>query len=290
MSFPAARPGGVTNTGRRLAAAAAIAVFSTLAGSAVAQQSAAPVPAAVKPADKASAAKTKPPNAKVNAEERAEADRMDPLAQAAFWDKVVQTDPRDVVAQIKLAKALRALSRFDEAESASREALVIEPNNVEALLESARDLIASGQGFFAIEPAERAASLAPRDWRCPSLLAIALEQDKRDDEALAAHRKALALAPNNPAALSNLGMFEAAHGQAADAEALLRRATSAPDATPQERENLALVLGLEGHFDEAERLERRDLPPEMVDNNLNYLHAAGAPVVKRTWASVERAQ
>ncbi len=290
MSLPATRSGGVIKTTRRLALATAVSVFSALAGGALAQQSASPVPAAAKPADKAPATKAKPPSAKVTAEEKAEADRMDPLAQAAFWDKVVQADPRDVGAQIKLAKALRALSRFDEAEAASREALIIEPNNVEALLESARDFVASGQGFFAIEPAERAASLAPRDWRCASLLAIGLEQDQRDDEALAAHRRALALAPDNPAALTNLGMFEAAHGQAADAEALLRRAAAAPGATTQERENLALVLGLEGHFDEAERLERRDLPPEMVDNNLNYLHAVGAPKAQRTWASVEKAQ
>ncbi|MHB8529874.1 MAG: tetratricopeptide repeat protein [Caulobacteraceae bacterium] len=225
--------------------------------------------------------------AAITAQERVEADRMDPLAQAAFWDRVVQSNPRDVEAEVKLARALRELARYDEAEAAVTQALVIAPNNVEALLESARDRIAAGQGFFAIEPAERAADLAPRDWRCQSLLAIGLEQAQRDDEALAAHERAVALAPDNPAALSNLAMYEAAHGQAAQAEALLRRAASQPGATARVRENLALILGLEGRMDEAERIERQDLPPAAVENNLAYFRAAQAPAAKRTWQSLE---
>ncbi len=291
--FPKASPGEIPPPFGKLAVCAAAAAIAVLAGSASAQQASNPtLPAALAPAPSSPvrAAKTKTSSPKATAAERAEADRMDPLAQVAFWDKVVQADPRDITAELKLAKAFRALSRYDEAEAAAGQALVVEPNNIEALLESARDQIAAGQGFFAIAPAQRAAELAPHDWRGPSLLAIALEQDQRDDEALAAHRKALDLAPNNPAALSNLGMFEASHGQTADGESLLRRAVSQPNATAQERENLALILGMEGRFDEAEQLERRDLPPALVENNLAYLHAAAAPASQRTWDSVGKAQ
>ncbi|HEV2363868.1 MAG TPA: tetratricopeptide repeat protein [Caulobacteraceae bacterium] len=222
----------------------------------------------------------------VTARDRAEVARMDPLAQVAFWDKVLAADPRNVEAQVKLAGALRALGRYDEADAAVGQALVIEPDNVEALLEEARERIAAGHGFAAIEPAQQAERLAPHDWRAPSLLAIALEQDQRDDEALAAHRLALSLAPDNPAALTNLGMFEAAHGQPADAEALLRKAVSEPGATAQVRQDLALLLGLQGRLAEAEALERQDLPPAAVENNLAYFRAAahGDP---RTWASVQ---
>ncbi len=255
-------------------------------------QSAPPAVAPVRTAPASPPVKSgkKAPPVKVTAAERAEADRMDPLAQVAFWDNVVQSDPRDIVAEVKLAKALRALTRYDEAEAAISQALVVEPKNLEALLESARDHIAAGDGFFAIEPAQRAAELAPRDWRCQSLLAIALEQDQRDDEAVTAHRKALALAPDNPAAITNLGIFEVAHGQTADGEALLRRAADQPSATPQERENLALILGMQGQFDAAEHIERRDLPPSVVDNNLAYLRADAATAAPRTWASVEKGQ
>jgi len=223
------------------------------------------------------------------AQERAEVERMDPLARATFWTRVVDDFPRDTSAGVSLAKALREVSRYDEAVAAAERVLVIDPENLEALLECARGRIAAGQGFFAIDPAQRAAALAPRDWRPASLLAIALEQSQRDDEALAAHQRALALAPDNPAALSNLAMYDAAHGNSGQAEALLRRAVTEPGATAQERLNLALILGLEGRIDEAEHLERQDLPPTTVDNNMAYLRGAGSAAAARSWASVKGA-
>jgi Flp pilus assembly protein TadD len=229
---------------------------------------------------------------KATAEQRAEIERLDPLARAAFWAREVDADQTDSDARLKLAKALRALGKYEEAGEAADQLLVMQPGNYEALLESSRDRIAQNQGFYGIDPAQRAEALQPHDWRPVSLLAIALEQSDRDSEALAAHEKALTLAPNNPATLSNLGMYYATHGDPAQAETLLRKAVAAPGAGASERQNLALVLGMEGRIDEAERLERQDLPPEAVTNNLAYLRAAGDPTPGsgRTWASVKSAQ
>jgi Flp pilus assembly protein TadD len=260
-----------------------------------------PALAASPPVAKTSAATTaaapakpapRPALAKATAEQRAEIERLDPLARAAFWAREVDVDDTDNDARLKLAKALRALGKYEQAGENADQLLVMQPNNYEALLESARDRIAQNQGFYAIDPAQRAAALEPHDWRPVSLLAIALEQSERDSEALAAHQKALAIAPNNPATLSNLGMYFATHGDQSQAEALLRRATGAPGAGAQERQNLALVLGMEGRIDEAERLERQDLPPQTVSNNLAYLRAATDPAAAstRTWDSVKTAQ
>lgn len=248
-------------------------------------------------ADPAPAAKTAPATAQAakpavpappvhaSAQERAMAERMDPLARSAFWAREADADPTDAVAGTRLAAALRAMDRGPEAQDAIERVLVLQPNNVEALLEQARDFIAQNQGFYAIAPAKHAQGLAPHDWRAPSLLAVALEQAQRDDEALAAHRQALALAPANPTAMSNLAMFYAGHGQAAEAERLLRQAAADPAAPMQVRQNLALVLGLNGKLAEAEQLARRDLPPAMVANNLAYLRAATATAsaTPRNW-------
>jgi len=260
-----------------------------------------PVLAASAPATPAAAtapapAKPKPPQkpTKATPEQRAEIERLDPLARAAFWAREVDKDQTDADARLKLAKALRALGKYEEAGENADQLLVVQPNNYEALLESARDRIAQNHGFYALDPAQRAAALQPRDWRPVSLQAIAFEQSERNSEALAAHQKALALAPSNPATLSNLGMYYATHGDPTQAETLLRRAADAPGAGAQERQNLALVLGMEGHIDQAEQLERQDLPPQTVSNNLAYLHAATdpAPAAGRTrsWDSVKTAQ
>jgi len=109
----------------------------------------------------------------------------------------------------------------------------MQPKHYEALLESARAKVAGNQGFYAIDDAQRAAALQPSDWRPVSLLAVALSQSERDQEALAAHQKALALAPNNPATLTNLGMYYADARRAAEAEPLLRKAAAAPAPAPR---------------------------------------------------------
>jgi len=264
-----------------------------LAAAALFAASAATAAAPAPPQAAAATAKTAAPPPrplKASPEQRAEAERLDPLGRAAFWAREADIDPKDTDAKVRLAKALRALGRFDEAGAAVDEVLVLEPKNFDALLECARARIGAGHGFYAIDPAERAEAIAPRDWRPVSLLAVALEQAQRDSEALAAHQKALALAPDNPATLTNLGMYYATHGEAAQAEPLLRKAAAAPGATAQERQNLALALGLAGRYDEAEKLAREDLPPDQVDNNLAYLKAAGGAPVERTWRSVKAAE
>ena len=205
--------------------------------------------------------------------ERQAAERLDPLARAAFWTREADIDPSDAEAGIRLSIALRQLARYDEADAAATKVIALHPYNVDAIMEIARARISERQGFYAIQPLKQASRLAPKDWRPYSLLGVALEQSLRPAEALAAYDQALALSPENPAVLSNLAMFHAAKGERAEAEALLRRAVARPDATIQVRQNLALIIGLEGKLDEAERLIREDLPPEVATANLAYLRS-----------------
>ena len=222
----------------------------------------------------ASAAPAPPPaRRKASAEERVAVERMEPLARAAFWAREIDVDPTDAVAGVHLAAALRSLGQYDDAASAAQRALVVEPNNYDALLESARDRLAQNQGFYAIEPAQHAQALAPKDWRPLSLLGVAYTQVRRDDDAQAAWKAALALSPENPGVLSNMAMALASKGDAAGAETLLRRAVAQPGASLQVRQNLTLVLGYQGKLAEAEKLLRQDLPPEQADANLAYLKA-----------------
>jgi Flp pilus assembly protein TadD len=218
---------------------------------------------------------------------RVMARRSPPLAAAAFWAREADIDPADSEAAVGLSQALRAMGNFDDAGAAVGKLLTVKPDDFDGLLELARIQIARNQGFYAIEPARRAEALAPRDWRPVTLLAVAYEQAQRDDEALAAHRQARALAPDNPTVLSNYAMFCAAHGDAAQAESLLRTAVTRPDATIQVRQNLALVLGLQGRLAEAEKIARQDLPPELVANNMAYLRAANGAALpagpSRNW-------
>lgn len=225
---------------------------------------------------------------KASPQQRAEARRLDPLAQSAFWGSEFEVDPADAEAGAGLARALRGLGRNDEAAETATKALVSNPNDTALLLELARAHIARGQGFYAIEPARKAAAQNPKDWRPQTLLGVAYEQAERDDESEVAHRQALALAPTEATPLANYAMHLAAKGDLAGAEVQLRRAAALPSAGIQVRQNLALVVGLQGRLPEAEKLARADLPPELVNNNLAYLRAAiGQAGGNRSWDALK---
>lgn len=257
--------------------------ISALAATALALGLAASPALAAKP-DKAPDQAAAPAPRKSTAQERAQVAGLDPLARAAFWAREAGADPADAEAGLQLSQALRQMGKYPDAIIAAQQVALAHPANVEAKLEIARAHVGRGQGFYAVQPAREAQALAPRDWRIPSLLGVAYEQAQRYDEALAAHRLAVSLAPENPSAISNLALYYAAHGEGAQAETMLRRAAAKPGAPIAVRQNLALVLGLQGRLDEAERLARQDLPPETVANNMAWLRGAtSTPASSRSW-------
>lgn len=224
------------------------------------------------------------------AEVRAAYERTDALSRQIFWSDQADIDPMDPVAGVRAAQALRELGRFDQAAEMASRVLVVQPANIDAMLELGRAHIARGQAFYGIAALEGARDARPSDWRSWSLLGAAYEQVRRPDDARAAWAQALVLSPDNPDVLSNMAMSAMTRGDAAGAEPLLRRAVAQPGASLKVRLNLAMVLGLTGKLAEAEQMLRRDLPPEAADRNLAWLRErAGATGVDqaRTWGSLQ---
>lgn len=262
---------------------ATVAALSVIAAPALAQQ----------PAAGQAQAAPAAPRVPAGAQERAAYARMDPLARSVFWSTQQEINPNDVEAGVKLTEALLEMGAHDQAAEAAQRLLVIQPDNVEALLMAGRAHIARGQAFYGIAALEKARGLAPDDWRPLSLLGVAYQQVRRPDDARVAWNEGLRLSPDNPAILTNAAMAMAANGDAASAETLLRRAAARPDATLKTRLNLAMVLGLQGKTAEAEQMLRRDLPPEAADRNLEWLSQRGqtggaaANETARTWSSLQ---
>ena len=68
-------------------------------------------------------------------------------------------------------------------------------------------------------------------------------------------------------------MSFALQGNLKKAEQTLRQAMALPNAAsrPRIRQNLALVVGLQGNFEDARRIASEDLPADQVQANLDYL-------------------
>lgn len=60
-------------------------------------------------------------------------------------------------------------------------------------------------------------------------------------------------------------------GDLSTAESYLRQAVQQPGADSRVRQNLALVVGLQGRFEEAEDIARRELSPQQAETNIAYL-------------------
>jgi Flp pilus assembly protein TadD len=221
--------------------------------------------------------------------------RAEPLAQAAFFANQFDHDPTDAQMGVYLSNAQRAMGRNAEAADTAHTVLLFAPKNTDALLAAARAHIADNNAFYAVDPLKTVTELKPRDWQAWSLLGVAYQQIKRPDDAQAAWAAALKLSPDNPSVLTNMAMAKVVQGDFAGAEPLLRTAAAQKGATLQIRQNLALVLGLQGKMAEAEKLLREDLPPAQADANLAWLQQQLQPAtakptaapVSRSWDSLK---
>lgn len=281
-------------TRARLATLVAAALCAALPSVVLAQQvvpeAAPPRPEPAQTASPAAAAPPMEAQRPADAATRAAYDRMDPLARSVFWAREQQINAADPIAGARLARALREMGQYDQAAASAQQTLVVLPDNVEAMLELGRAHIARGQAFYGVAALERAHQLAPNDWRPLSLLGVAYQQVRRGDDARQAWNDALRLSPDNPDVLTNAAIALMSDGNAPAAETLLRRAAAQPTAGLKVRQNLALVLGLQGKTQEAEQMLRRDLPPEAAERNLQWLRARTAEASTgdaRTWASVQ---
>jgi Flp pilus assembly protein TadD len=98
-----------------------------------------------------------------------------------------------------------------------------------------------------------------------------LDQMGRHEEAQRYYATALRIVPDEPSVLSNLGLSYALSKDLVRAEATLRRAAAQPRVDPRVRQNLALVVGLQGRFAEAESIAQADLPSDEAAANVAYL-------------------
>ena len=109
------------------------------------------------------------------------------------------------------------------------------------------------------------------DWHILSVQGTVLDKLGRHDEARRYYASALRLRPDEPSVLSNLGMSYVLTKDLPKAETTLRQAYSRAPSDGRIRQNLALVVGLQGRFDEAESIVKADLPPDEAAANVAYL-------------------
>jgi Flp pilus assembly protein TadD len=182
-----------------------------------------------------------------------------------------RANPSDAKAAIAYAKALRATDQRAQAVAVLQQASIRNPHDTAVLGAYGRALADAGQYTEALDALSRAHSPDNPDWRILNAQGAVLDEMGRHAEAQRHYATVLKMVPNEPSVLSNLGLSYALDKKLPQAEATLRQAAALAHAGPKVRQNLALVVGLQGRFAEAEKIAGADLPPDQAAANVNYL-------------------
>ena len=192
---------------------------------------------------------------------------------AQYWGNLLGKDPTNQHYALGLGNALRRLSQFNESVQVLRDALPYHPEDPALLAAYGKSLLAAGYQPDAVIELQKAAAIAPSDWRVQSALGVAYGMGGQLGLAEQHYRQALILSPGNPTVLSNYGLHKAINGDMRAALLLLEEASNSLDATLQVRQNYALLLVLTGNMEAAETIVRSDLVPEAADRQLAFFES-----------------
>jgi Flp pilus assembly protein TadD len=178
-------------------------------------------------------------------ETRAEAVPDDPRRAVEVYGDRYRANPKDADAALAYGQALRA--------------------------GYGRALADNGNSQAAFDVLSRAHSPDNPDWRILSVQGTALDKLDKHEEARRYYASALRIVPDEPSVLSNLGLSYMLTRDLPKAEETLRRAYANARADARVRQNLGLVVGLQGRFAEAETIVKADLPADEAAANVGYL-------------------
>ncbi|MBV9219997.1 MAG: tetratricopeptide repeat protein [Methylobacteriaceae bacterium] len=184
------------------------------------------------------------------------------------WGRKFEANPGDRTASLNYGRALRALSRYNEAVAVLQAGAIKNPRDTALLGAYGKSLSDVGRFPEASEVLSRAHTPERPDWTILSAEGTVADQMGEFDRAQGFYSAALKIVPGEPTVLANLGLSYALQKRLPEAEKTLRQATSDPRADVRVRQDLALVLALQGKFDEAEQVSERDLPPKEAAANV----------------------
>lgn len=169
----------------------------------------------------------------------------------SYWGQQYAKQPNNLEYAMSYAKNLKAMGEKRKALSVLQNASRVHSTNPELASEYGRLALE----FDQISVAEKLLAIADQptkpDWRVISARGTVHAKRGQYSEAIPYFQRALVLAPNRASVINNLAMAYAMKGDAAQAESLLRQASTKPGESEKIRQNLALVLGLQGRYDEA---------------------------------------
>lgn len=187
-----------------------------------------------------------------------------------YWSEEHKKKPHDLKAALSYARNLKAAGHKQDAFSVLQGASLLHGDSTELASEYGRLALEFGQVQVAQKLLVMADDPVKPDWRVVSARGTVMAKQGMYAEAIPFYERALAISPNQSSVLNNLALAYAADGQSVKAEQILRTAAD-KGGDVKIKQNLALVLGLQGKHDEARLLSATQVSAETASADSDYL-------------------
>jgi Flp pilus assembly protein TadD len=194
-------------------------------------------------------------------------------------------NPDDKAIALNYARALRGTMENAQAVAVLQRLAIKYSRDTEVLSAYGKALADAGRPREAAEVLAHAHTPERPDWSVLSAQGSVADQLGDHEQAQAYYAAALKIVPAQPHVLSNLGLSYALSKKLPQAEKTLREAAAQHDADKPVRQNLALVLALEGKFATAEEVARRDLDAKDAAANVAAIRRMIAQ--SNTWHQIQ---
>lgn len=175
-----------------------------------------------------------------------------------YWGKKFREHPSNLEAALSYAKNLKAMGERQQALAVIQQAAATHGNDKKLASEYGRLALELDQISVAKQMLAIADDPAAPDWRVISARGTVHAKEGKYAEAIPLYERALMLSQEQTSVMNNLAMAYAMAGQADKAEDILRR-IEAKGGNAKSRQNLALVLGLQGKFDESKSVASQEM-------------------------------
>jgi Flp pilus assembly protein TadD len=189
----------------------------------------------------------------------------------AQWAAAYARRPDDPDTVLGYAYALKSTGLKPQALNILKVGFAAHPDNGKIASDLGRLALELNRPDIAKTALKAAADQGQDDWRTLSAEGTLLAQDGNHAEAQQYFLAALRQKPDAIPVINNLALSYALGGKPQEAEKLLKQAMADGAKDQRIRQNLALVLGLQGKFSEAKEVASVDISPSDAQANIAYL-------------------
>jgi Flp pilus assembly protein TadD len=195
----------------------------------------------------------------------------DAVGAVAQWSAAYSKNPNDAKTALGYAGALKAIGSRDRALDVLTASYQANPSNGEIASELGRLALDMGRIEIAVQTLQVAEARGVRDWKTLSAQGTLRAKRGQHAEAQQYFLAALQEQPDAVSVINNLALSYALDGKANKSEELLRKAVASGHGDKRVRQNLAMVLGLQGKFDEARQVASVDMTEQEANSSMSYL-------------------